>query len=113
VSELITGRRFQFWEYHVSHGSLLIRSPADARFSVSIDIMFTGVQYVSLPRHLGEIKIAAAGDDERERIEKLVDIEVTDLKVWALENACGRHFVAAASLKIAEHHGNIFASPFP
>jgi hypothetical protein len=111
VSELITGRRFQLWEYHVSHGSLLIRSPADSRFETSIDLVFAGTQYVSLPRHLGEIKISAAGAADQGRVEKLIDKDLRDLKVWVLENACGRHFVAAAALQIAEHHGEIFDSP--
>jgi hypothetical protein len=42
-------RRFQFWEFFVSHSQLLIRSPKETSADLNIDIVFRGVQYLSLP----------------------------------------------------------------
>jgi hypothetical protein len=32
-------RRFQFWQYRVSHGELLVRSPKDAAHPRNVDLM--------------------------------------------------------------------------
>jgi hypothetical protein len=48
---------FQRWEFQVSHGQLLIRSPKDANRSTNIDLIFSGVEYMDLPRHLGQLKV--------------------------------------------------------
>ena len=64
MSELTQGRAFQLWEYHVSHGSLLIRSPAGPEFETSVDMVCVGVEYLSAPRHLGEIDVSQASTTE-------------------------------------------------
>lgn len=46
---LLSPRRFTVWEYYVSHGQLLIRSAWGQEDNVNIDILFHGVEYVSLP----------------------------------------------------------------
>jgi hypothetical protein len=46
-------RKFQFWQYRVSHGEVLVRSPKDAAHPRNVDLMFVGVEYVDLPRSPG------------------------------------------------------------
>ena len=41
-----SGRTFQLWEYRVSHGSLLIRSPKGEDVAMNIDIICVGVERV-------------------------------------------------------------------
>lgn len=72
MSELTKGREFQLWEYRVSHGSLLIRSPAGPGFETSIDIICVGVEYLAAPRHLGEITVSEATGAEIESLEEIL-----------------------------------------
>ena len=112
MSELTTGREFQVWEYHVSHGSLLIRSPAGPGFETSIDIICVGVEYLAAPRHLGEIAISPATGSEIERLEEILDKKLLPSRVWALQGSRHRSLLVAVALKVQEHRGDIFDSPF-
>jgi len=110
--ELTKGREFQLWEYHVSHGSLLIRSPAGPEFDTSIDIICVGVEYLTAPRHLGELAVSEANDAEIGRLEEILRKKLPRSRVWALECSHERFLVVAAALKVQEHRGDIFDSPF-
>jgi hypothetical protein len=112
MSELTKGREFQLWEYRVSHGSLLIRSPAGPGFETSIDIICVGVEYLAAPRHLGEITVSEATGAEIERSEEILGKKLLPSRVWALQGSRQRSLVVAAALKVREHHGDIFNSPF-
>jgi hypothetical protein len=112
MSELTNGREFQLWEYRVSHGSLLIRSPAGPGFETSIDIICVGVEYLAAPRHLGEITVSEATGAEIERLEEILGKKLLSSRVWALQGSRQRSFVVAAALKVQEHQGDIFDSPF-
>ncbi len=108
---LIENRRFQLWAYYVTHGTMLIRSPSDAHFETNIDIICSDVCYVALPRHLGEIKITDASEDE---IQKATDILGGNLyrnKVVVFEASSGRHMVVLGTLRITSNTDGIFLSP--
>jgi hypothetical protein len=53
-----TDRAFQLWEYKVSHGSLLIRSPKGPEISTNIDLVCVGVEYPAAPRHIGDSNLS-------------------------------------------------------
>jgi hypothetical protein len=110
--ELIKGRQFQLWEYHVSHGFLLIRSPAGPGVVQSIDIVFAGVEYLAAPRHLGEIVVSEATADEIYRLEEILQKKLVSSHVWVMQGSRERFPVVAAALKIQEHACDIFDSPF-
>jgi hypothetical protein len=112
MSALTKGRKFQLWEYHVSHGSLLIRSPAGPGVETSIDIVCVGVEYLAAPRHLGEIIVCPATEVEVERLEGVLQKKLSPSRVWVLESASGRFPVVGVSLQVQEHRGDIFESPF-
>ncbi len=50
-------RVFQTWEFKVSHGHLLIRSPKTSDHPTNIDLKFADVQYMELPRFLRGIEV--------------------------------------------------------
>lgn len=106
------GRTFQFWQYRVSHGELLIRSPKDAAHPRNVDLMFVGVEYVDLPRFLPDLEIdePEAPDLARaqERLGKSVELE----SVLVLKSQGRRHIVIAAAVKTVENDMDIFDSPF-
>jgi hypothetical protein len=113
MSELTKGRDFQLWEYRVSHGSLLIRSPAGPGFETSIDIICVGVEYLAAPRHLGEITVSEATAAEIERLEEILGKNLLPpSRVWALQGSRQRSLVVGVALKVQEHRGDIFDSPF-
>lgn len=112
MSELTKGREFQLWEYHVSHGSLLIRSPASPEFQTSIDIICVGVEYLAAPRHLGEITVSGATEVEIASLEEILAKKLPPSRVWALQGSRQRSLLVAAALKVQEHLGDIFDSPF-
>jgi hypothetical protein len=112
MSSLTQGRQFQLWEYHGSHGSLLIRSPAAPGVATSIDIICVGVEYLAAPRYLGEIVVSEAAADEILGLEGILQKKLDPSRVWALQGSRCRSLVVAAALRIQEHTGDIFDSPF-
>ena len=111
-THLLQGREFQFWEYFVSHGMLLIRSPNTPTVSGIVDIIFGDVDYVSLPRFLLEIEFGNATPDEIKHLsDKLRTPIVSPDDVWVLQNKYSRFFIVARALSIQLHHGSMFEPP--
>jgi hypothetical protein len=110
--ELTKGREFQLWEYRVSHGSLLIRSPAGPQFEANIDIICVGVEYLAAPRQLGEIVISEATEVEIEKLEDILNKKLPSSRVWVLQGGRHRSLLVAVALRVQEYRGNIFDSPF-
>jgi len=109
---LTKGREFQLWEYDVSHGSLLVRSPAGPGLATSIDIICVGVEYIAAPRHLGQITVSEARQSELDHLERILQKKLSRSRVWALEGSSERFLVVAAGLRVREHGDDIFDSPF-
>jgi hypothetical protein len=104
-------RRFQLWEYSVSHGSLLVRSPRGPRIDTNIDLVFVGVAFISAPRHLRGLELDHGNDDDIDRVVAEVG-EIDGGHVFALRSAGRRHLVLAAACRVSENQGDIFDSPF-
>ena len=79
----------------------------------SVSILFAlEFEYLAAPRHLGEITVSEASADEIEKLEQILGKKLVASRVWALQGSRERSLVVAAALKVEEHHGNIFDSPF-
>ena len=105
-------RRFQLWEYRVSHGGLLIRSPKGPDEVVNVDLVFDGVEFISCPRLMRGLRLDAPGADDIRRVQNAGrEIGPAD-KVFVLVSRGFRHLVVASSLRMNEHDGDIFDSPF-
>ena len=112
MTNLIDGRKFQLWEYKVSHGSVLIRSPSGPEISTNIDLVFRGVAFLSLPRHLGEIKFASPTELEMSYLVTTLGKEKLEgYKTWVLCSSISRFLVVGAYLEISENSADIFSSP--
>ncbi len=112
MTSLTKGREFQLWEYHVSHGSLLIRSPAGVGRRGTVDIICSGVQYIAAPRHVGEIEVAGPTAEEIECMERILGKKIQlPEQVYVLAGPRGRFPLVAVSLSIQEHRGSFFKSP--
>lgn len=105
----IDDRDFQVWEYQVSHGQLLVRSPRSPSRSTNVDIVFLGVEYMSLPRSLrGGLTVEPATEDD---LRGLATPHAGD-HAWVLTSGGRRFVVVAGSVTISENDGDIFDSPF-
>lgn len=105
-------RRFQLWEYKVSHGSLLVRSPRGPEVEHNIDLMFAGVEYLSSPRHLRGLELDHGDQSDVDTAVAALGREAVPERVFVLTSEGRRHLVVAAGYRIREHRGDIFDSPF-
>jgi len=110
-------RRFQVWDYQVSHGQLLIRSPQcpatnlEPEQKTNIDLIFWGVKYLSLPAVLNAPRIVAATDLEVVTFSKVVGQTLSADSLHVLYAQEQRHIVIADKLLVYENDWDIFESP--
>jgi hypothetical protein len=102
---------FQVWEYRVTHGSLLIRSPKRANQLVNVDIIFSGVEWLSVSRLLKGL-IVEVGNDEDVARASFTARGLSSERVFALLSGGQRHLVVAAACRVSESDMDIFSSPF-
>lgn len=111
MGAVYSDRKFQLWNYSVSHGSLLIRSPKSLNVSNNIDLICLGVEYLSIPRHIDGLELVAATNEEVVLLSSLLqkDLNANTVRVVA---SYGRRFpIVAASFEISEHDRDIFELP--
>ena len=106
------GRTFQLWEYQVTHGSLLIRSPATGEETTNVDLVFTGVEYVAVPGFMDGLSLDRATDEEVGGLKDLLGNRWRDAKVFILVSQHRRFPIVGASLRIEQNEWEIFDSPF-
>lgn len=114
---LSSSREFKLWEYQVSHGHLLVRSPkkpASQRSpeqTTNLDLHFWGVEYAELPRQFKGIEIVLPTQDEVARIERVLARKVEPECITVLLSSERRFVVVSADLKVSENEWDIFESP--
>jgi hypothetical protein len=115
---LHSDRNFQVWEYQVSHGQLLIRSPKAPATKIAperltnIDIVCVGVEYMALPRALARLRIAEASLDEVQQLEDLLGKTIKPETIRIFESDGRRFPVIAVAVSVSENDWDIFESPF-
>jgi len=106
-----TNRVFQFWEYRVSHGSLLIRSPKSTDETRNVDIIFAGVEYVAIPRFFRGIEIVEPTLAEVQALERKLGTDIPSNFVHIIASSAQRFSIVAAGFKVEENDLDIFESP--
>ena len=113
-----SGRTFKVWEYQVSHGQLLIRSPkapatgTSPEFLTNVDLVCLGVEYMAVPRVLHGLELLPPSPDEMRHLEIALGkaVALDNAKVLASD---GKRFsVVASSFSLSENDWDIFESPF-
>ena len=113
-----SNRKFKVWEYQVSHGQLLIRSPkapatkTSPEFLTNVDLVCLDVEYMALPRVLRGVEILPPTPDEIRHLETLLGktIDPGHAKILASE---GKRFpIVALRVSLSENDWDIFESPF-
>ena len=113
-----SNRKFKVWEYQVSHGQLLIRSPkapatkTSPEFLTNVDLVCLDVEYMAIPRVLRGVEILPPTSDEIRYLEALLGktIDPGHVKILASE---GKRFpIVALRVSLSENDWDIFESPF-
>ncbi len=93
-------RRFQVWEYMVSHRQLLLRSVATETHPRRAEILFKGVSYLELLTDLEIDRITPMTSAETAPVNRSpVGLALTDdQRVWRLESPTGVGFVVALAM---------------
>ncbi|WP_020560077.1 hypothetical protein [Thiofilum flexile] len=114
MKELLENRSFQLWFYEVSHGQLLIRSPKKNDIPYNIDIIFSGVEYISLPIFLNEISIdEQVTDTEKHQVSSALGKRFEyNNKIYVLCSGQNRYLVCASHMKIKATDLDLFELPF-
>lgn len=107
-----TDRAFQLWEYSVSHGSLLIRSPKTPSTSENIDLICVGVEYLAVPRHMKGLILSEATPREIKDLSQLVGKELEADRVRVIVSDGKRFPIVATSFRLSANLDDIFFSPF-
>ena len=111
-------REFQLWEYQVSRGQLLIRSPkapateGSPECRTNIDLVCFGVDYIAIPRHLRGLELVPPTSDEIRHLEGLLEKTIAPDNVKILASDGKRFPVVASSFSLSENDWGIFESPF-
>lgn len=111
-------RTFKVWEYLVSHGQLLIRSPkapatgSSPERTTNVDLVCVGVEYMALPRALHGLVVREPTAAEVASVSALLGKPVDGRELRMLESEGRRFPVVATSLSISENDWDIFDSPF-
>jgi len=112
MKDLTKNREFNVWEYHVSHGSLLLRSPKRENVDTNIDIVFTGVEYICGPSILGVIDFSSPTETELRVVFDAIANKMERCTLWAWNTKSSRLLIAGLSFEINENKHEITSSPF-
>ena len=111
-------RTFKVWEYQVSHGQLLIRSPksparpTSAERTTNVDVVCLGVEYMALPRVFHGLQLVPATSEELQELKFILENELDANNVRILLSGGKRFPIVAAQFSISENEWDIFESPF-
>ena len=111
-------RTFKVWEYQVSHGQLLIRSPkapatgASPELLTNVDLVCLDVDYMAVPRALHGLELLPPSPDEIRHLEVLLGKAIAPENIKVLASGGNRFSVVASSFSLSENDWDIFESPF-
>lgn len=111
-------RTFKVWEYQISLGQLLVRSPKapattnEPEQVTNLDVVFLRVEYLAVPRLMRGLELATPTNDEVARMGQILGRPVRADEVKVLVSGEHRHIVVAASASVSENDWDILDSPF-
>jgi len=108
INQRTIERRFQIWEFSVSHGRLLLRSPAGPENDTNIDILFSGVQFMACPRLMRGIRIEVPSREDLEAIIMLFRALRKTETLHVLVSEEHRNYIVAASAQVSENRKELF-----
>lgn len=111
-------RTFKLWEYQISHGQLLIRSPkapatdTSPEMLTNLDLVCLGVDYLAVPRIFHGLELVDPTFGETESISLLLGRAIRPEALVVIASGGKRFPIVASSYRMAENDWDIFESPF-
>lgn len=105
-------RTFQAWDFTVSHGSLLIRSPRGQEDLENADVCFVGVEFMSIPRTFKGLRIVPGSDRDAVVVAPLAGAFSSEAKVFLLRSEGRTGIVVAADCSVSMNDRDIFDVPW-
>lgn len=102
-----SNRKFKLWDCRVSHNQVLIRSPSTPDISTNVDLVFWGVEFISIPTSFDGLQIVRGVSTKDAGFEFSPS---TNGEVFLIETAGRRFVVVAAGCKVLENALDIFES---
>ena len=100
-------RQFQLWRYTVSHSQLLLRSNKGDDYSTRLEVLFKGVDWMSLPTILDGLEIGECGPDSLPTIKETCFVpNASHHRCFQVSTSVERGFVVASSVFVAEDDGD-------
>jgi hypothetical protein len=96
-------RTFRLWDYNVSHGQLLLRSPKSQEHRRNLDLIFIGVDYAALSSTLAGLSVVQSTPDERHRLSAVLGRVVEAHETYVLICGSHRHVICAAGFALNEN----------
>lgn len=91
-------RTFKFWDYNVSHKQALIRSPRSSSDATNIDLVFLGVEFMSVPTMMNGINLVKVKDY---KIPAYRPSQSSD--VYTIRTGGKQYLIAAVAYKVLEN----------
>lgn len=88
--------KFSLFEYCTSHNQFLFRSH-NIELKENTDLLFSGVEYLDLPRRFDNCKIYIGNDSDRKEIQRRFDL-LSNQKVIVIEANRRKYYVVAMNL---------------
>jgi hypothetical protein len=105
-------RTFKLWEYKVSHGSLLIRSPKGPEATLNVDILCFSLEYLAAPTRMRGLDLLEPSDEDLLRLAGALGKEVSASRARVILSEGRRLPIVAGRFVVSENDDEIFSSPF-
>lgn len=106
-----SSREFKLWDYNVTHKQLLMRSPLTGANEDNLDIVFWGVEFLSVASVIDGITIRRATEGE---LKSFLPINLLSSEhqtpAYSIEAVKCNGFVLAAGCKVLRNQLGIFDS---
>lgn len=103
-------RWFQIWDYTVSHQQLLLRSPVTIDLPRNVDLIFLGVEYLSIPSSLRGLEFDQALPEESAEVMRGLRAGSEVSGVYTLVSEGRRFYIVAAAFRVYENDLDLFES---
>lgn len=104
-------RKFQIWAYNVSHGTLLLRSPRSEASQLNVDLLFSGVEFVLLPRYLNGITFFEMSVSDNYFISEHFGELKNCQKPFKIKSKSKTYYIIAAACHETKNDMDIFELP--
>ena len=101
-------RKFQVWEYWISHSQLLLRSHKTVTHAQNIDIIFIDVKYIELPTFMTDLEVTAPSAEDYMKAEQAMGRPVPAERVFAILANGRRHLIVAGRMDVFENELELF-----